>query len=467
MKVPSQAAGATSKVTALLAGVPTWAWVVIAVVVVAGLAVGGYLLWRSRQKKTGAAPAPPAAAPAPSSSSLSSLWKAFLAAQPRASRDDPVFVVLGDAGAGKTRLIDARVDLKKQAAGFRKSAEDSPLLQLYPGDDLLVQEISSTVLHATDDATKSALAALFGEIASQAPTAVLVLDATALVAGPPDKVKELAQLARGKVDLLSGVRKSPVSLRLCLTHLDQIDGYEELASVLAAQGVDQPLLIGSDTSGAGLAASLQPLEAWLPCALTSLPPGGFAKVVRFFDAMRAVLDALSPAVAALTAPDDLSITPVLDGLSLSALRPADHLGEPFAVDRRITAALAADRRGSDGRVRSICAGALVFTTALMGLFYGYHNYRLHQAEAAVKAFVRAADPTSRATSDALDETERVAGEELSDLRGPSRSGRCSGTASPPTSSRRERTSSTPYARPISCPCSTAGSTATASPTPSG
>ncbi|MGK3983859.1 hypothetical protein WME99_12525 [Sorangium sp. So ce136] len=398
------------KTESLLGGVPGWAWMALAVIVVVGGAA--LAVWLVRRRKRAALPAP-AKAPSLAKDSLLDLWNDFLDKQPRAARGYPVFVVLGDAAVGKTDLIDARIDLKKQAAQFRKSAEQSDLMQLYPGGGLLIQEILAPLLRDTSEDARAALAALWSAIRWQAPTVVTVLDASRLLECPPAELRELGQLTRGKIDILSGLRGKPVTVRLCLTRLDGIEGYKELVAVLRDRGgLNQPLPLGGDTSSAGLQRCLAPLEACLPGAVALLSSEGFDRLVGFLARARALLEALSTFMAGLG--EDRGVA--IDGLYLSALDPEEHLGDPFVVDPRTAAALAADARQAEWRLRTICLAILVFSATAMAGFYGYHDHRLGKASGAVDRFARAAAQGPRATAgDDLDEAERAAGEQLAEL----------------------------------------------------
>lgn len=390
----------------------SWTTVVVASIVLVVLLVAAGVVFYLRYRKK--SPAQAAAKPATTAKGeLAELWKAFLAKLPEAARDYPVYVVLGEAGAGKSTLIESRVDWKGQAAQFLPSDGKNPQMQLYVGPDVLVQEISAPLLHDTSDEAKAALTELWELLGAQRPTVIAVLDATELVRGPPDAVKELAQLVRGKVNLLASVRSSAIRARLCLTHFDEIAGYTQVVSALGARAATQPLPIGDDTSGAGLARCLDPFEASLSHSLTSQPILDFQASVRFFGKARAVFDALSPFVRALAAPDDLSTAPAVGPLYLSALAPADAVGDPFTINRSL---LAADVKRAENNVRTWCLAALVFAGVVTAGLYTYQGYELSQARKAVQGFVYYADGYPAQTSTArLGEAERAAGERLDRL----------------------------------------------------
>jgi tRNA(Leu) C34 or U34 (ribose-2'-O)-methylase TrmL len=85
-------------------------------------------------------------------------------------------------------------------------------------------------LHDTRRTTRRALAQLWRNLGPGA-TVVLVVDARTLPTTPPDNLRELAELVRGKLGALPARCRAAVSVRVCLTHLDQIEGYDELATV--------------------------------------------------------------------------------------------------------------------------------------------------------------------------------------------------------------------------------------------
>ncbi|WP_438011800.1 type VI secretion protein IcmF/TssM N-terminal domain-containing protein [Sorangium sp. So ce321] len=406
MQGDTEAAG---KAESLLESVPGWVWAALAVLLVVGGAA--VAVWLFRRRKKASLPAPNKA-PSLAKDSLLDLWNGFLDRQPRAARHYPVFIVLGGACAGKTHLIDARIDLKKQAAQFRKSVEQSDLMQLYPGKELLVQEILAPLLRDTSDDARAALTALWGAIRWQAPTVVMALDARKLLEDRPDELRELGQLTRGKLDILSDVRGKRVPVRLCLTHLDAIEGYHELVKVLRDRGAARPLPLGDGASSAGLHRGLASLDAYLPGAVALLSKEEFDRFIGFFARATDLLGALS----AFTAGLDEDVGLANDSLYLSALDPEEHLGDPFVVDPRTLAALAADARQAEWRLRTVCLAVLVFSATAMAGFYGYHGYRLGEASDAVDRLVRAAAQGPRATAgDDLTEAERAAGEQLAEL----------------------------------------------------
>ncbi len=407
--------GATpsESVTSIFSGTTGWVVAIVAIVLVLCAIGVGLFLWYKKRKLGPSSAASTQAQPPVSGAKneLAHLWKTFLAKLPEAAKNYPVYVVLGDAGAGKSTLVDNHVDWKGQAAQFLPSEVKNPKVQFYVGDDILVQEVSAPVLRDTSDETKEALTELWNLLGAQRPTVVLAVNPNALLDASPDAAKELGKLVRGKINLLSGLRNNAtIQTRLCLTHADTMAGYKELASVLRARGKTDPLNIGEDTSGAGLARCLDPWENELTYSLTSQPVDEFKAVVRFFGTSRRMFDALSPFVRAVSEPDDLSTAPNLNKLYFTAFSSTDNLGEPFAIDRN---QIEADVQRAESNLRTYCLAALVLVGVVTAGLYTYQGYELRQARSAVDKFVKAAqgNPTTVSAAD-LDAAERAAGERL-------------------------------------------------------
>jgi type VI secretion system protein ImpL len=107
------------------------------------------------------------------------LWRRFVRAQPwrhRASiAEYPTVVVLGGAGAGKSKLIDEQVDWQAQKKRFFPSVTDDPLLQIYIGGRVIVQELSAALLADDSSEARRALKRLWRASAGRRPPGVLVV----------------------------------------------------------------------------------------------------------------------------------------------------------------------------------------------------------------------------------------------------------------------------------------------------
>ncbi|WP_428261501.1 type VI secretion protein IcmF/TssM N-terminal domain-containing protein [Haliangium sp.] len=352
--------------------------IVAIIVVVVALLVVLFLWWRRRRKQ-----APPAD-PGPSlGHRLESVWRPFYRELPHHARYYPTVVVMGEAGAGKSVAIDAGVGWRGQASEYLPSRTDSGLLQLYAGPGVLAQELSAPLLYDTSRDARRALGKMWRRLRHAPVTAVVVLDASTLTTMTPDAASELAHLIRGKLALLQRRSRHTPDIRLCLTHLDQVIGYADLAQLLRESGgrldrppEDQP----NATDEQRLARLLAPFEGYLSLALTRRVPDVFARVVGFYRRAPELMSRLLPLLRTLAGDDPFAARYRIEGLYFGGLRAEQRIGDPFAVDRvSVLDSLAAARR----RVRLACGLAMGVFGLLLALLFGWHDSRIGDAEAAV------------------------------------------------------------------------------------
>lgn len=389
-------------------------------------------------------PAPVAAPPAPGDS-LADLWTSFLNALPRPVRSAPVTLVLGERLSGKSALIKACLDPARQQEFFLASSTDDPRLQLYPGGDQLVQEISgeliavdappeplrqlfqSTVaprrfprwLLALTSFWPGAHARLRGLLSTSPPPLIVAVVNTRAKSWTPEELRRLGARMRARIDLVTEAYGATPHLRVCLTHLDETDGFGAFAAVLREAG-EHAYLIPASPRPADLGRSLEPLGGHLSTALATLPEigdveqlAGFRQTVGFLSKsgpkllcdLSPFLDTLlgwGPRTGSLRAP------PRLDGVFLSGIpengEPA-FVGDPFALDRlaaRRHSNLVDSRRDQTARV---LGGALAIALIVA---YAAHAILVVRAGSAVDAFATAARPdvarTGSAAAAALDAT---------------------------------------------------------------
>ncbi|MBJ6765249.1 hypothetical protein JGU66_31175 [Myxococcaceae bacterium JPH2] len=319
------------------------AWAVLKphlALVLAGLGVllaagaGVFLWWR---KRSSAGVSPSGGQRPLASGQLMRLRARFLKALPwryRASvRDFPTVVVLGPAGSGKSRLIDVEVDWKRQANQFLPSLTEDPLLQMYLGPDVVVHEVSAPVL---EDGSRNARRALrklwkasFGR--QHLGRVVVVLDVRWLADTSPDEVRRVTQLLRGKINLLAEVCQASVDTRLCLTHMDTLEGFSDFAKLLRQNGVPLELEVPPAGQEEQLGNSLRPLEKYLALGLTSLAPDAFERLASFFSRGSESFAVLGRFVATLVEGGSLAYPLKLSRVHLSALATEDRAPGALSV----------------------------------------------------------------------------------------------------------------------------------------
>ncbi|RKH56469.1 type VI secretion IcmF C-terminal domain-containing protein [Corallococcus llansteffanensis] len=311
-----------------------WVLVLSILLVLGAIGVGVALWWRKRQRQ----PAALTGGQRPlASGQLLAIRKRFLRALPwryRASvRDFPTLVVLGPAGSGKTTLIDVEVDWRRQARQFMPSYTDDPLLQMYLGPEVVVQEVSAPVL---EDGSRYARAALrklwkasFGR--RHVGRAVIVLDVRWLLDTSPDEVKRVTQLLRGKVNLLAEVCQASVETRLSLTHMDALEGFADFAQLMQKHGVPLELPVPPPGREGELAHALQALEKYLALGLTSLSPDAFERLASFYSRGGDAFAVLGRFVSTLVESGSLAFPLKLERVYLSSNVPGQRAAGALAV----------------------------------------------------------------------------------------------------------------------------------------
>ncbi|MCX4244137.1 hypothetical protein [Paraliomyxa miuraensis] len=332
---------------------------------------------------------------------LRSVWVPFYAKIPRRAEHYPTFVVMGEAGVGKSHLIRSRVDWRGQVNQYNPAAYQNPLVQLYLGSEVVVHELSAPLLRDVSSTTKRALRQLWRN-AGPSMTVVLVLDARTLATTPPEDLRTLAQLVRGKIGLFPRRVAKAVDVRVCLTHLDSFSGYEEFAAVVGTheKGIELELLGSEYVDAQALVAAY---DAHLAHALTSRTGDEFARLVGFYDILGGLVRTLPPLLTSLRgeAWHDTRIPP--SELYLGSIVPHSHVGDPFEADAGLVVASIARYN------RRTLLGATALGAATMSVVAGvslWHLQRVGEAEAAVDAHDRKQDDSRRANPE-----ERLAAED--------------------------------------------------------
>ncbi|MEN6318098.1 MAG: hypothetical protein ABFD82_05025 [Syntrophaceae bacterium] len=260
------------------------------------------------------------------SSSLTRIWKDFLKEIPWAVRPAVMvyehFIVFGESSAGKSALIDNYTDWQGHARQFYPSYTTNPLLQIYLGTKVLVQEIPASLLNDTSEYARRAFLKLWKRLFKRKdPTVVVVLNSVALQTDEPEYLeylKQKAQIIRGKINLLSRIRKKPIKVRIALTHMDQIDGFLEYSQFLIQNNIPFKLEFSSKDDLVNISGCLEPYEEHLTRALTSLPADDYLKAITFLRQTPKLFQPLSVFVKFLQNPDPLSREPEVTGLYLTS-----------------------------------------------------------------------------------------------------------------------------------------------------
>ncbi len=334
---------------------------------------------------------PAAATQAVTPGALVKVWTRFLAQIPSEFRRYVLhfqsFVVLGEAGSGKSLLIGKCTDWKGQAAQFYPSYTTEPLLQLYLGSRTLVQEVPSSILADTSAQARAALMRLWRRTArKRQPIAVITISAATLRDASPDALRLQAQMLRGKLNVLSRVVDAPVQTRIVVTHMDQVEGYLAFADFVEKQEIPHRIALEPAAPGLGLSTCLEPFEEYLPLALTKLSARDHLRVLTFLSKGPATFERLELLLRALCESDPRSFEPDIRDLFLSS-----HTGGgPSAISNPFETSWTmhgqAIERAIAGRHRLITGVIALLGLTWLGAGFGNEWQRLREAEAALVRF---------------------------------------------------------------------------------
>jgi type VI secretion system protein ImpL len=289
--------------------------------------------WRRRRSPAAVSSGPPPM----DSGRLLQVRRAFLSGLPWANRaavaDLPTVVVLGPAGSGKTQLIGLDVDWQRQARQFLPSYTADSLLQVYLGPDCVVQEVAAPLLEDETLGARSSLRRMWQKCFSQRQKglAVIALDVRWLADTPPDEQRRMAQLLRGKLNIISEASHAPVETRLCLTHMDGLEGFEDFARLLKGHGVALSFDIPKQGEEGRLASLLEGQEHYLALGLTALPVDAFERLEHFYSQGGRSFAALGRFVSSLLEGDTLSYKPRLTRVYLSSPTPEARASGTLSV----------------------------------------------------------------------------------------------------------------------------------------
>ncbi len=354
------------------------------------LVIAWIVIKRSRKNKK------PAAARLIARGALVKVWKAFLKQIPREFRRYILlyqpFVVLGESGSGKSLLIAKYTDWQGQAAQFYPSFSTDPGLQIYLGSRALVQEIPATLLADSTQSARTALLKLWARLfRKRDPIVIVTFSAAALRTATPDSLRIQAQMLRGKINVLSRIAGRPIQTRIVLTHMDQVEGYTAFSQFLEKQGIALKLDAGPRPGPGSLDVCLEPFEAYLSLALTTLPAKAYMKVLSFLTKGPATFSYLGLVLQALTESDPLSQEPEVKHIYLTsdASGSAAAISNPFASSWE-EHSIAIRREVLGKHWRYAIAGTVLGLTYL-GTGFFYEHSRWVEAEAAVTRFEQSSE----------------------------------------------------------------------------
>lgn len=317
----------------------------------------------------------------------------------RALRTYPWVVVLGDAGVGKTQLINSCVDWQGQANQFFPSYTTDPLLQLYLGSKVIVHEMAAPLLGDSSRAAQDALRRLWQPLMGvQPPMAMVILSVRALYKQTPEQIQRHAQLLRGKLNLLSELIGQPVRTRVVLTYMDRAEGFGEYVRLLHQNGIPIHVPLRDDAGQlVSLQAGVTHHEKYLPLALTSLSALEFRTLVEFLVRSPNITAQVGECLRILGEEIAFSMTPAFDRMYFYGQGLESKLPNPF-VARFLLPGIPLHKLAGRGlsllrtlfdfaplRTHLIgCALVALLAALVYGSIYRNHTRKVDDADAAVE-----------------------------------------------------------------------------------
>ena len=266
-----------------------WDWIGLGVVLVL-LCILCFLIWKRKYGKDAKLfEIPELTVPTKLSlpvNSLVKVWRSFVVEIPFRLRPKalsaPFSLVIGDAGSGKTSIIDNYADWKGQDFRFHPSAVDDSLLQIYLGAKSLVLEFGSSLLYDTSAAAFHALKKLWRRL-PPSPQVVMVFDANTLLSPQTEFLRQSGHALFGKLKVFGELEGKPLPLILALSHMEKVQGYVEFCEFLEEAGIPLQLDFPAGDGINQIESCLEHFKQHLPRVLITRPAQDYLKIVSFLN----------------------------------------------------------------------------------------------------------------------------------------------------------------------------------------
>lgn len=276
-----------SKFDAVISVITWLEWLGLAVVLVL-VCVLVFLIWKRKYAKNDSklilseiTVPPQLLLPA---NALLKVWRNFVGAIPWRLRSSalstPFSLVIGDAGSGKTGIIDQYADWQGQDFSFHPSSTDDPLLQIYLGAKALVLEFSSALIYDTTTSAYHALKKLWKHL-PPSPQVVMVIDVSTLQDPQADRLRQTGQALFGKLKAFGELEGQPLPLILALSQMDKVQGFKEFCTFLKVAGIPLQLEFPDGDGINRFESCLEGFQQHLPRALVNCPAQDYLKIVAF------------------------------------------------------------------------------------------------------------------------------------------------------------------------------------------
>ena len=266
-----------------------WAWLGLATVLVL-LCILYFLIWKRKYSNDAKKlEIPELSVPTKLSLPVNSLvrvWRSFVVEIPFRLRPKalsaPFSLVIGDAGSGKSSIIDRYADWKGQDFRFHPSAVDDSLLQIYLGAKSLVLEFGSSLLYDTSAAAYHALKKLWRRLPPR-PQVVMVFDANTFLSPQTELLRQSGHALFGKLKVFGELEGKPLPLILALSHMEKVEGFVEFCVFMEEAGIPLQLDFPAGDGINQIEICLENFKQHLPRALITRPAQDYLKIVSFFN----------------------------------------------------------------------------------------------------------------------------------------------------------------------------------------
>lgn len=305
---------------------------------------------------------------------LYKIWKQFLQKIPPLFRRsissyENFFLVLGYPQSGKSTLIKKCIESQQHVFPFDTTYTLDPALQCYVGSKYAVQEISWTFVEDTGIETRKELIYMWERLYSHRDPIVIVVFNPFFWKGlDSEKCKHHARQFLSKMSLLSSIVNQPVRVRIAMTHMDQLDGYSDLAQILQSQGLPSEISL-THYDKQTLKNILDGYEEFLSLLLKNSSADGYLKILNFFKTFPTLFPCLDYFLRGLLQKDSEKKVLILESLVFTSNNETDLPDTLFKCKQQVTSSMFIRKHILKHQFVCLCL-------ALIGLVYFFSIYLL-------------------------------------------------------------------------------------------
>lgn len=238
------------------------------------------------------------------------IWRKFFRQIPREFRSTlkthQHFLLMGDEKSGKTDLVQGIIEQSQSIYPFEVEYTKSSEIQFYLGPKQIVQELSLAAIQDRTVELRRSIIHLWKRLyAKEPPIVVISYNPFSESAKDLKEVNRLARLIAGKLTLLSQISKSPLNVRISLTHLDKIKGYLPLAQFIKQHNITFEIPLTSDFESETLQQSISQFrDEYLSLILTSTSAENYMEILHFFNEVEKLFSTVEEFLRILTSGEE-------------------------------------------------------------------------------------------------------------------------------------------------------------------